>query len=52
VDTIDILILILAGLHLAFYVAKLGCKVCRYIYVKIKYRRYFKEAYRDAKKKV
>jgi hypothetical protein len=49
-DTKDILILLFAGLFLALYVAKLGYKVYRYIYVKIKYRRYFKEADRNAKK--
>jgi hypothetical protein len=38
-DTIDILILTLAGLYLAFYVYKLGYKVYRFVFIKIKYRK-------------
>jgi hypothetical protein len=37
--TNDIIILILAGLYLAFYVAKLGYKVYRFALIKIKYRK-------------
>jgi len=38
-DTINILILTLAGLYLAFYVSVLGYKVYRFVYIKIKYRK-------------
>ena len=50
-DIIDILILILAGLYLAFYVAKLGYKVYRFVLIKIKYRKAYGSRSKETQRK-